>query len=131
MLEVGRIVYKIAGRDSNKVAVIIDVIDDRFVLIDGGTRRKKVNVAHIEPTQKTVSVKKGAATSEVIAALEAAGFSFDKKGESRKAPARKKQAKAVKAKPATTATPAKAAASEKKADAKSAAPKSTAKSTKN
>lgn len=94
MFEVGRVVYKIAGRDSNAVAVIIEVMDDKFVMIDGQTRRKKVNVAHIEPTQKTVDVKKGASHDVVVKALESAGFKVDKKGAAKKAPTRAKQQKA-------------------------------------
>jgi len=100
MFEVGRVVYKIAGRDSNKVGVIVEVIDDRFVMIDGNTRRKKVNVLHIEPTQKTVSVKKNATSSDVVAALEKAGFAVEKKGESHKTPKRKVNTKSAKSKPA-------------------------------
>ena len=120
MFEIGRVVYKIAGRDSNKVAVIVEVIDDKYVMIDGNTRRKKVNVLHIEPTQKTIGVKKNAATADVIAALEKAGFVLEKKGESHKTPDRKKSSKAAKSKPAADST-ATASASAPKSNASAAA----------
>lgn len=120
MFEIGRVVYKIAGRDSNAVAVIIDVMDDKFVMIDGQTRRKKVNVAHIEPTQKTVDVKKNATHDVVVKALEAAGFPVEKKGAVKKAAARAKQQKAGSQKAA-------ASASAPKAEAKAAKPKATKK----
>ena len=104
MFEVGRVVYKIAGRDSNQVGVIVEKIDDRYVLIDGNTRRKKVNVAHIEPTQKVVDIKKGATSAEVAKALTAAGFVVEKKGDSKKTPARKVAMKQAKKKASTSAT---------------------------
>lgn len=51
----GQIVRIIQGRDQNKVAVIIEIIDDRFVLIADGDKRKydrpkKKNINHLELT---------------------------------------------------------------------------------
>jgi large subunit ribosomal protein L14e len=71
MYEVGRVCVKIAGRDSNKYCVIVEKIDERYVLIDGQTRRKKVNMFHLEPTSKVVSLAKGADTNAVAHALKA------------------------------------------------------------
>ena len=56
MLETGRIVLKIAGREAGKYAVIIDSVKDNFVLITGpksitGVKRRKCNIDHIEPTE--------------------------------------------------------------------------------
>jgi len=73
MYEPGRVCMKIAGRDSNKLCVIVDVIDANFVLIDGETRRKKVNIKHIEPLKKTLDIKKGASRADVIKAFKALG----------------------------------------------------------
>lgn len=65
MLQVGRLCLKIAGRDSNRTCIIIDVIDKNFVLIDGDVRRKKCNMRHLEPTGKTIKIKKGASHEEI------------------------------------------------------------------
>lgn len=51
----GQIVRITQGRDQNKVAVIIEIIDDRFVLIADGDKRKydrpkKKNINHLELT---------------------------------------------------------------------------------
>ena len=56
MLELGRIVIKIAGREAGKYAVIIENVNDNFVLITGpksvtGVKRRKCNIDHIEPTE--------------------------------------------------------------------------------
>lgn len=52
MPEIGRIVKVMRGKDEGGYAVIIGIIDERFVLIaDGGKRRfdqpKKKNVSHL------------------------------------------------------------------------------------
>ena len=49
-IEIGRICVKTAGRDASKKCVIIDLLDDKYVLIDGETRRRKCNIIHIEPS---------------------------------------------------------------------------------
>ena len=53
--QTGQIVRITQGRDQNKVAVIIEIIDDRFVLIADGDKRKydrpkKKNINHLELT---------------------------------------------------------------------------------
>lgn len=60
MMEVGRLCVKIAGRDAGKKCVIVDVIDDKFVMVDGETRRRKCNPKHLEPLKETINISKGA-----------------------------------------------------------------------
>jgi large subunit ribosomal protein L14e len=66
MLEIGRIVIKLAGRDARGVGVIIEKIDDSFVVIDGAVRRKKVNIKHIEPLPKKINVNKNTTKKEIL-----------------------------------------------------------------
>jgi len=61
MIESGRIVLKIAGREAGKYAVIVEKIDDGFVLITGpksvtGVKRRKCNIEHIEPTEHRLEI---------------------------------------------------------------------------
>ncbi len=74
MFDVGRVVVKIAGRDAGKKAVIIDVLDRNYVLIDGATRRRKVNMSHLEPLPQTLEIEKGASHEEVAKLFKAAGL---------------------------------------------------------
>jgi large subunit ribosomal protein L14e len=74
MFDVGRICIKLAGRDSNKICVVIDVIDDKFVLIDGQTRRRKCNIMHLEPLDKTIKIGKKASHDSVVKELKKAGY---------------------------------------------------------
>ncbi len=109
MMEIGRICTKIAGRDAGKNCIIIDTIDGTFVMVDGYTRRKKVNIKHLEPSKDMADIKKNASHEDVIAALEKLGMKEKKK----KAPLVRKEKKPV----AEKKTP------EKKASAKKHAPK--------
>jgi len=70
MVDIGRVCVKIAGRDAGKKCVIVDVLGKEMVMIDGETRRRKCNLAHIEPLDKKVDIKKGASHEEVVAALK-------------------------------------------------------------
>lgn len=69
MMEVGRVCFKIVGRESGKPCVIIKKLDGNFVLIDGLVRRKKCNVKHLEPTIKKVSVSEKSSKEDVLKKL--------------------------------------------------------------
>jgi large subunit ribosomal protein L14e len=66
MFEVGRLCIKTAGRDSGLKCVVVEVLDDQFVLVDGQTRRRKCNIKHLEPLKETIKVKKGASHKDVV-----------------------------------------------------------------
>ncbi len=70
MIEVGRVCIKIAGRDAGKLGVIVEVLDDKFVMIDGEVRRRKVSIKHIEPVNKIVDIKAKASHEEVLKVLD-------------------------------------------------------------
>ena len=74
MIEVGRLCLKIAGRDAGKKAVIIDVLDKKFVLLDGEVRRRKCNVSHIEPLRGKLDIEKGASHEAVAAEFDKLGW---------------------------------------------------------
>jgi large subunit ribosomal protein L14e len=73
-IEVGRICVKLNGRETGQKCVIVDVIDKNFVLVTGpkklsGVRRRRTNVKHLEPTEDTVDLKKGASDEDVTKAI--------------------------------------------------------------
>jgi large subunit ribosomal protein L14e len=77
-IEVGRICVKMAGRESGRKCVIVDVMDKSFVLVTGpktvtGVKRRRVNINHVAPTEDTIQVKRGASDDEVTQLLEAEG----------------------------------------------------------
>lgn len=113
MNEIGRLCVKTAGRDSNKVCVIVDVVDEHTVLIDGQTRRRKCNIRHLEPLQKVIKLGKGASHTEVKKAFAELNIEVQET-KPKKAEQRLKKAKAKKASEEKEEKPKK----EKKAKAK-------------
>ena len=88
-MEIGQLCVKIAGRDAGLKCVVVDVLDGSFVLIDGQTRRRKCNMAHLEPLPQKISLEKGASHEHVVAALKDAGIAVVERKTKAKAPAQK------------------------------------------
>ncbi len=65
MIEIGRLCIKIAGRDAGKECVVVDVLDNNYVLIDGLTRRRKCNINHLEPLETKLKIRKNASETEI------------------------------------------------------------------
>lgn len=79
VFDVGRICVKLAGREAGRKCVIVDIIDEKYVLITGpksltGVKRRRVNVKHVEPTPLKVNIPKGASDEEVLKALQEANL---------------------------------------------------------
>jgi len=77
-IEVGRVCVKMAGRETGRKCVIVDVMDKSFVLVTGpkkvtGVKRRRVNINHVAPTENTIQIKRGASDEEVTQMLEASG----------------------------------------------------------
>lgn len=80
-IEVGRICVKIAGREAGKKCIIVDVIDKNFLLITGpkqvnGVKRRRVNISHVEPTEKKVDITRGENDEEIMKALDEETLNF-------------------------------------------------------
>jgi len=69
-LDIGRVAIKIVGRESGKIAVVIDKINDSYIFVDGQVKRKRCNVKHLEPTDKLIKIKKNASHDEVVSELK-------------------------------------------------------------
>lgn len=74
MYSIGRICVKLAGRDAGRQAIIVDILDDKLVLIDGNVRRRKCNILHLEPTAKAVEIRKNASHEEVMKIFKELGI---------------------------------------------------------
>src|SRR3989344_5030748 len=55
---IGKICVKLTGREAGKACVIVNNLDDNFVLIDGNVKRRKCNIDHLEFTNKILPIKK-------------------------------------------------------------------------
>ena len=94
-IEIGRICVKTHGREAGQRCVVVDIVDENFVLISGpknltGVRRRRTNVRHLEPTQEKVQIKTGASDDDLLKVM---GNGKSKEQPEPK-PARKPKAKA-------------------------------------
>src|SRR3989344_6049124 len=97
IFSVGRVCVKIAGRDAGRKCVVVQPINNHYVIVDGNTRRKKVNINHLEPLDQILEVKESASHEEVISIFKESGWEvWDKK--SKKPAPRPMKVKASKAK---------------------------------
>jgi large subunit ribosomal protein L14e len=69
VIEVGRVCVKIRGREAGRRCVVVDIIDENFVIVDGDLKRRRVNIKHLEPLPKRLDIKPGASTEEVVKAM--------------------------------------------------------------
>jgi len=118
MFDVGNICVKTAGRDAGKYCIIIEKMDDGYVMIDGQTRRRKCNVDHLEPTEKIADIKAKADNKAVVAALNKAGFETIEKKVSGKKPTQRQKKEKKKSTPKVAEKPKKEVKAEKKEDVK-------------
>lgn len=108
MIDIGRICVKIAGRDAGKNCVVVDIIDENYVLVDGETRRRKCNILHLEPLDKTADLAKGASHAEVTKVFEALGYGIHvtkAKPKTAPRPRHARKSKLAAAQPAAAAAP--------------------------
>jgi large subunit ribosomal protein L14e len=80
-IEVGRVCVKITGREAGRKCVVVDVIDKNFVLVTGpqkvtGVKRRRVNMSHVEPTEKKIEIKRGDSDEEIASAIDSETMSF-------------------------------------------------------
>ena len=91
MLELGRVCLKVLGREAGKKCVIVEKIDNNFVLVDGEMKRRRCNINHLEPLDLVLKIKKDSTNEEILEALTKAGIKIEKKK-----PKQKKEKKEVK-----------------------------------
>jgi len=77
-IQVGRICVKLQGREAGKKCVIVDVIDESFVLVTGpkavsGVKRRRANVKHLQPLEDLLQISKGASEEEIVDLLDETG----------------------------------------------------------
>ena len=93
MMEVGRVCLKVTGREAGKRCVVIEAVNDSFVMVDGEVKRRKCNVSHLEPLGKMLEIGKNASHEVVVAAMKQAGLYNEKAKPARPAAAGKNEKK--------------------------------------
>ena len=75
LFDTGRICVKTAGREAGRLCIVLDKVDNDHVMVTGprafsGIRKRKCNVAHLEPLQAKLKIKSEAADSEILDLLK-------------------------------------------------------------
>ncbi|MCX8158552.1 MAG: 50S ribosomal protein L14e [Candidatus Diapherotrites archaeon] len=66
LLEIGRVCIKTKGRDAGNAAVIVDVLPNNFVVVEGPkVRRRKCNSRHLIITDKKIDISKESDKREI------------------------------------------------------------------
>jgi large subunit ribosomal protein L14e len=108
VLEPGRVVLKIAGREGGMYAVVVEPEKDGFVTVSGpksitGVKRRKCSIFHVEPTEHVLtagsdeSLAKAWKSSGLIDTL---GITVPEKRKGKMAEAKPKAVRHIKQKPA-------------------------------
>ncbi|MBU5575298.1 MAG: 50S ribosomal protein L14e [Candidatus Aenigmatarchaeota archaeon] len=68
MLDIGDVCLKVCGREAGKLCVIIDKVNENYVIISGpkkltGVRKRKCNIMHLEPIGIKLKIEKNAEDS--------------------------------------------------------------------
>ncbi len=65
-IDVGSVCVKTTGREAGKKAVVLEIVDDGHVVVQGtGVRKRKCNIAHLLPTGKKLNVGKNVTEKEL------------------------------------------------------------------
>ncbi len=70
MMEPGRVCIVLAGRSTGEKVVVVKKIDDTFVEVLGSRGRRKINMRHLHPLEKKISVE--GSDEEILRRLEEA-----------------------------------------------------------
>jgi len=91
LIDIGRVVVITQGRRAGKKAVVVDIIDENFVLLTGpkelnGVKRRRMNVDHIIPTNVKLEIEKGTEDEKILEAIKERGLEEFMKEEIRISP---------------------------------------------
>lgn len=73
-MQIGQVCFKIAGREANSICVIVEKINDTFVVIDGEAKRRKCNIKHLEPLNKIIKIPVSATHDNIVSILQKEGI---------------------------------------------------------
>ncbi|MBS3108592.1 50S ribosomal protein L14e [Candidatus Woesearchaeota archaeon] len=72
--DTGRVCVKLTGKEAGKYCVVIDKLDNNFVLIEGEVTRKRCNISHLEPLDMVLKVSKTSDKAEILSAMNEEGL---------------------------------------------------------
>lgn len=75
LFDIGRCCVILRGRRAGKKAIVVDIIDENYVLITGppsitGVKRRRMNVDHLLPLNVKIEISKGASDDDVLNSIK-------------------------------------------------------------
>lgn len=75
LFDIGRCCVILRGRRAGKKAIVVDIIDENYVLITGppsltGVKRRRMNVDHLLPLNVKIEIPRGASDEDVLNAVK-------------------------------------------------------------
>ncbi len=79
LYETGRVVVKTMGREAGGLCVVLEKIDESYVLVTGprqlsGVKRRNCNIRHLEPLETILTIAADADDEAIEKAIEEAGL---------------------------------------------------------
>ena len=78
-LEIGQLCVKTTGREGGKICVVVDKIEDAFVLIDGQVKRRRCNIFHLKTIDNKINIKKNESTENIKKEFKKLGYEIKEK----------------------------------------------------
>src|SRR3989344_2832915 len=78
-LDIGQLCVKTAGKEAGKICVIVDKVDDAFVLIDGQVKRRKCNIFHLKTIEQSIEIKNNESHEKIKHDFEKLGYKITEK----------------------------------------------------
>ena len=75
LFDIGRCCIILRGRRAGRKAIVVDIVDENFVLITGppqinGVKRRRMNIDHLLPTNIRIKIKRGASDEDILKAIK-------------------------------------------------------------
>lgn len=75
LFEIGTITVITQGRRTGKKAVVVDIIDENYVLITGpkslnGVKRRRMNIKHLMPLDLNLEIERGVGEETVLETIK-------------------------------------------------------------
>ncbi len=78
-LDIGQICVKFLGKEAGKICVVVDKIDDNFVLIDGQVKRRRCNILHLKTLDKKIEISSNENTENIKKEITKLGYEIKEK----------------------------------------------------
>lgn len=75
LFEIGTVTVITQGRRTGKKAVVVDIIDENYVLITGpesmsGVKRRRMNIKHLMPLDLNLDIERGVGDETILEAIK-------------------------------------------------------------